>query len=106
MTGDKDLLVLKTFRDIQIVRASDFLKVSTKTPGSALSSPTPTVSGAPRRTSPGSSPLLAPDDTPATHAVLKASMASMRWRWRTLWTSNSTSSPSLRLSRDWATGER
>ena len=33
VTGDKDLLVLKTFRDIQIVRASDFLKVSTKTPG-------------------------------------------------------------------------
>ncbi len=33
VTGDKDLLVLKVFRDIQIVRASDFLKVSTKTPG-------------------------------------------------------------------------
>jgi putative PIN family toxin of toxin-antitoxin system len=32
VTGDKDLLVLKTFRDIQIVRASDFLKVSTKSP--------------------------------------------------------------------------
>jgi putative PIN family toxin of toxin-antitoxin system len=27
VTGDKDLLVLKTFRDVQIVRASDFLKV-------------------------------------------------------------------------------
>ena len=33
VTGDKDLLVLKTFRDIQIVRASDFLKVSAKSPG-------------------------------------------------------------------------
>ena len=33
VTGDKDLLVWKTFRDIQIVRASDFLKVSPKTPG-------------------------------------------------------------------------
>jgi len=33
VTGDKDLLVLKTFRGIQIVRASDFLNVSTKTPG-------------------------------------------------------------------------
>ncbi len=33
VTGDKDLLVLKTFRDIQIVHASDFLKVSTKTQG-------------------------------------------------------------------------
>ena len=33
VTGDKDLLVLKMFRDIQIVRASDFLRVSTKTPG-------------------------------------------------------------------------
>jgi putative PIN family toxin of toxin-antitoxin system len=33
VTGDKDLLVLKTFRDIQIVHASDFLKVSTKTAG-------------------------------------------------------------------------
>ena len=33
VTGDKDLLVLKTFRDVQIVRASDFLKVSTKPPG-------------------------------------------------------------------------
>ena len=30
VTGDKDLLVLKTFRDIQIVRASDFLKVPAK----------------------------------------------------------------------------
>jgi putative PIN family toxin of toxin-antitoxin system len=30
VTGDKDLLVLKTFRDIQIVSASDFLKVPTK----------------------------------------------------------------------------
>ncbi len=33
VTGDKDLLVLKTFRDIQIVRASDFLKVPAKGPG-------------------------------------------------------------------------
>ncbi len=33
VTGDKDLLVLKTFREIQIVRASDFLKVPTKSPG-------------------------------------------------------------------------
>jgi len=33
VTGDKDLLVLKTFRGIEIVRASDFLKVLTKTPG-------------------------------------------------------------------------
>jgi uncharacterized protein len=33
VTGDKDLLVLKTFRDIQIVRASDFLNILTKTPG-------------------------------------------------------------------------
>jgi len=32
VTGDKDLLVLKTFRDIQIVSASEFLKVSTKSP--------------------------------------------------------------------------
>jgi putative PIN family toxin of toxin-antitoxin system len=32
VTGDKDLLVLNTFRDIQIVRASDFLKISTKPP--------------------------------------------------------------------------
>jgi len=27
VTGDKDLLVLKAFRDIRIVRATDFLKV-------------------------------------------------------------------------------
>jgi len=27
VTGDKDLLVLKAFRDVQIVRASDFLNV-------------------------------------------------------------------------------
>jgi len=33
VTGDTDLLVLKTFREIQIVRASDFLKVPTKSPG-------------------------------------------------------------------------
>jgi putative PIN family toxin of toxin-antitoxin system len=33
VTGDKDLLVLKTFREIQIVRASDFLKVPTTSPG-------------------------------------------------------------------------
>jgi putative PIN family toxin of toxin-antitoxin system len=33
VTGDKDLLVLKTFRDVRIVRASDFLKISTETPG-------------------------------------------------------------------------
>jgi len=32
VTGDKDLLVLKTFREIQIVRASDFLKVPEKSP--------------------------------------------------------------------------
>lgn len=31
VTGDQHLLVLKTFRDIQIVRASDFLKISAKT---------------------------------------------------------------------------
>ncbi len=30
VTGDKDLLVLSAFRDIRIVRASDFLKVPTK----------------------------------------------------------------------------
>lgn len=30
VTGDRDLLVLKVFRDIQIVRASDFLKVLTR----------------------------------------------------------------------------
>ena len=33
VTGDKDLLVLKTFRGIEIVRASDFLKILTKSPG-------------------------------------------------------------------------
>jgi predicted nucleic acid-binding protein len=33
VTGDKDLLVLKTFGDIRIIRASDFLTVLTKTPG-------------------------------------------------------------------------
>jgi putative PIN family toxin of toxin-antitoxin system len=33
VTGDKDLLVLKTFRDIQIVRASEFLKILTRAPG-------------------------------------------------------------------------
>jgi putative PIN family toxin of toxin-antitoxin system len=33
VSGDKDLLVLKTFRDIQIVRASDFLKVLAERPG-------------------------------------------------------------------------
>jgi uncharacterized protein len=33
VTGDKDLLVMKTFRGIQIVSASDFLKVSANTPG-------------------------------------------------------------------------
>jgi putative PIN family toxin of toxin-antitoxin system len=32
VTGDKDLLVMKSFRGIQIVSASDFLKISTKTP--------------------------------------------------------------------------
>ena len=31
VTGDKDLLVLKTFRGIQIVSASDFLNVSATT---------------------------------------------------------------------------
>ena len=30
VSGDNDLLVLKQFRDIQIVRASDFLGVLTK----------------------------------------------------------------------------
>jgi uncharacterized protein len=30
VTGDKDLLVLRTFRDIQIVRAGDFLNVLSK----------------------------------------------------------------------------
>jgi predicted nucleic acid-binding protein len=30
VTGDKDLLVLKTFRHIRIVRASDFLEVPAK----------------------------------------------------------------------------
>jgi uncharacterized protein len=30
VSGDKDLLTLKTFRGIQIVRASEFLKVLTK----------------------------------------------------------------------------
>ena len=32
VTGDKDLLVLKTFRGVQIPRASEFLKVPAKTP--------------------------------------------------------------------------
>jgi putative PIN family toxin of toxin-antitoxin system len=33
VTGDQDLLALKTFRNIQIVRASDFLKVPKKMQG-------------------------------------------------------------------------
>jgi putative PIN family toxin of toxin-antitoxin system len=33
VTGDKDLLVLKAFRDIQILRASDFLNVPAKALG-------------------------------------------------------------------------
>jgi uncharacterized protein len=33
VTGDKDLLVLKTFRGIQIVRASEFLTLSKETSG-------------------------------------------------------------------------
>jgi len=33
VSGDKDLLTLETFRDIQIVRASTFLKVPTKPSG-------------------------------------------------------------------------
>jgi uncharacterized protein len=33
VSGDKDLLVLKKFQDIQIVRASDFLRVPTERPG-------------------------------------------------------------------------
>jgi putative PIN family toxin of toxin-antitoxin system len=33
VTGDKDLLVLKAFRDIQIVHASEFLRVLSSSPG-------------------------------------------------------------------------
>jgi predicted nucleic acid-binding protein len=33
VSGDKDLLTLEAFRDIQIVRASTFLKVPTKPSG-------------------------------------------------------------------------
>jgi len=32
VTGDKDLLVLKKFREIQIVRAADFLEVLKQSP--------------------------------------------------------------------------